>query len=382
MTSPDLEQFELGRAKLLTAIGEPQDLTFIRTPGNVGDQLIHAGARQLLSPLRYREVCISEVHGLEGDVALLGGGGAWCGVYQSLPGYLPRIEERFARVIVLPSTFDTKVDRIREILSHTRATVFAREKVSYSMIRDLCAAEIAHDCAFYFDFRPYRQKGRGVLTAFRTDQESAFRAVPSGNQDISATCGSLEKWLGIISNHELVRTDRAHVTIAGAMLGKRVEYLASNYFKVPAIVDYSLRGFPVTRLPEDWLAALEASSLELTDSEYIRRLITGITTIVPTGATFILVDSDRIGTFPLNGQKRLPFLERNGVFWGPPGSDQQAISELERMRRSGAHYIVFAWLAFWWFDQYAGFRDYLRSTFPCLLENESLVVFDLRSRGT
>ncbi len=99
MNPPDRRRFELSRAKLLAAIGKPQDITFIRTPGNVGDQLIHAGARQLLSPLRYREVDLSKVHSCEGEVALLGGGGAWCGVYQSLPGYLPRIEERFERVI-------------------------------------------------------------------------------------------------------------------------------------------------------------------------------------------------------------------------------------------------------------------------------------------
>ncbi len=249
------------------------------------------------------------------------------------------------------------------------------------MIRELCSAEIAHDCAFYFNFEPYRQEGHGMLTAFRTDQESAFRAVPPGNQDISATCGSLEKWFEIIASHALVRTDRAHVTIAAAMLGKRVEYLTSNYYKVPAIVDYSLQGFPVTRLPKDWLAAIEASSSELTETEYLRRLISGITAHVPDGATFILVDTDQIGTLPLKGQKRLPFLERNGVFWGPPGDDQQAISELERMRRSGAQFIVFAWLAFWWFDQYPDFLCHLRENYRALLEDQAMVVFDLRSGG-
>jgi len=381
MTLPDYRRFELSRAKLLAAIGQPRDLTFIRTPGNVGDQLIHAGARQLLSPLRFREVDLPEARRSEGEVALLGGGGAWCGVYQSLPGYLPLIEERFERVIVLPSTFDTKIDRIRKILAETRALVFAREEVSYGMIRDLCSSEIAHDCAFYFDFEPYRQKGHGLLTAFRTDQESAFRAVPPGNQDISATCGTLDKWLHIISSHEFVRTDRAHVTIAAALLGKRVEYLASNYFKVPAIVDYSLQGFPVKRLPADWLADIDASGSEFTDAEFLRRLVSGITTIVPPEATFILVDTDQLGTFPLEGQKRLPFLEHNGVYWGPPGNDAQAISELERMRRSGARFIVFAWLAFWWFDQYPEFLRHLRDNYRSVLEDRTLVVFDLQSRG-
>ena len=158
---------------------------------------------------------------------------------------------------------------------------------------------------------------------------------------------------------------------------KRI-YLARN-IRSTSELDYSLQGFPVTRLPGDWLAAMEEGGSELTDSEHIRRLISGITTIVPPGATFILVDTDQIGTFPLQGQKRLPFLERDGVFWGPPGSEEQAISELERMRRSGAQYIVFAWLAFWWFDQYPAFLRHLRDNYRALLEDRDLVVFDLQS---
>ena len=36
--------------------------------------------------------------------------------------------------------------------------------------------------------------------------------------------------------------------IAAALLGKRVEYEASSYHKVPAIAEYALRQYPVTRL--------------------------------------------------------------------------------------------------------------------------------------
>ena len=42
-----------------------------------------------------------------------------------------------------------------------------------------------------------------------------------------------------------MRTDRAHVMIAAAMLGKPVEYAASNYHKLPAIAEWSLDAFPV-----------------------------------------------------------------------------------------------------------------------------------------
>ena len=87
-----------------------------------------------------------------------------------------------------------------------------------------------------------------MLTAYRNDGEATRRYLPDGNNDISVTCESLDEFLWTIARHELVRTDRAHVTIAAAMLGKQVEYAASNYHKVPAIVAYSLGGLPVCRV--------------------------------------------------------------------------------------------------------------------------------------
>jgi hypothetical protein len=39
------------------------------------------------------------------------------------------------------------------------------------------------------------------------------------------------------------------VMLAAAMLGKRVRYRASRYHKLPAIAEWSLRGFPVRPAP-------------------------------------------------------------------------------------------------------------------------------------
>lgn len=369
---------ERSRDKILRAIGRPRDVTFIRTPGNIGDHLIHAGTRQLLASLPFREVALQDVEQCAGDTALLGGGGAWCGPFQSLPRNLTQIEERFERVIILPSSFDTAIPIVRETLERTRATIFAREKVSFEMVRDICDADLAHDCAFYFDYQPYVREGSGVLTAFRTDQESAFSAVPKNNNDISATCNDLEDWLQTIARYSLVRTDRAHVTIGAAMLGKKVEYLGSSYHKVPAIVDFSLAGFPITKLPPDWLAVEKIDDTHLTDAEHIRRIIAGVTGLMSTGSKFLFVDNDQLGNFSFNGLVRIPFLERDGRYWGPPGDDQHAIDELDRMRREGAKFIVFSWVAFWWLEHYVGFHRHLRDNHHCLHEDETMVVFDLR----
>ena len=247
-------EIETSRAKLLDALGDSPDVVFIRAYGNLGDDLIYAGTRQLLAGMPYREVSMLNLADVRGHTALIAGSGGWCQPYQEMPRFLAPIEERFERVIILPSSFDVSVESVRHALAKTRARVFAREAESYRQIQNLCAAELAHDCAFFFDYTPYRQKGAGILNAFRTDKESALASLPNDNRDISIACSSLDDWLWTIARHQIIRTDRAHVMIAAALLGKQVEYCASNYHKVPAIAEYALRQFPVTRIPAEHCA--------------------------------------------------------------------------------------------------------------------------------
>jgi O-methyltransferase len=106
-----------------------------------------------------------------------------------------------------------------------------------------------------------------------------------------------------------------------------------------------------------------------------------LASIVPPGAAFLFVDEGQlVGAVPA-GRRAIPFLERDGQYWGPPADDQSAIRELERLRQAGAGFIAFAWPAFWWLDHYAGFAGWIRSRFPCLLSSDRLVVFDLRTES-
>ncbi|HEY6333424.1 MAG TPA: glycosyltransferase [Blastocatellia bacterium] len=241
-------EVEASRNKLLRAIDTAHDLTFIRGNGNIGDHLIYAGSRRLLSEFTYREVSITNLDGITGHTALISGGGAWCLPYHDMPAFLPDIESRFEQVIILPSSFDISEESVRKALTATRALVFAREPKSFQQIRSICRAEIAHDCAFFFDYSPFVRPGQGILLAYRTDKECAAGAVPDGNNDISTTCESLDQWLWTIARYETVKTDRAHVMIAAALLRKRVLYKTSSYHKVPSIAEYALNRYPV--LPE------------------------------------------------------------------------------------------------------------------------------------
>jgi SAM-dependent methyltransferase len=104
-----------------------------------------------------------------------------------------------------------------------------------------------------------------------------------------------------------------------------------------------------------------------------------IAALIPPEEAFVLVDQGKFGGTITAGRRAIPFLERDGRYWGSPPDDETAIRELDRLRRSGAGFMVFAWPAFWWLDHYTGLREHLRSHFRCVMENERLVVFDLRS---
>ncbi|MDQ3706232.1 MAG: polysaccharide pyruvyl transferase family protein [Chloroflexota bacterium] len=100
--------------------------------------------------------------------------------------------------------------------------------------------------------------------------------------------------------------------------------------------------------------------------------------LVPLGATFILVDEERWGGGQaLAGRRTLPFLERDGRYWGLPADSGTAIAELERLRNEGAQYIVFMWPSFWWLSYYHEFHSYLRQNYSTLSDNERILVFSL-----
>lgn len=251
MASPGhSDRVEHSRDEILQAVGEQSDLVFVRGCGDAEGELASAGARELLSGHVYREIDVEELPRTRGHTAVISGGeGFNARDHGLMPHVLAVAEMRFERVVLLPSTFDTSVDAVRDVLSHTRAVIFARERDSYRQIQPLCDAHLAHDCAFFFGYAPYGHAGSGVLQAFRTDAESAReREISPENDDISLTAGTLERWLQKIASHELIQTDRPCVAIAGALLGKTVEYDSSDCFDVQAIVDYALDGFSVRPL--------------------------------------------------------------------------------------------------------------------------------------
>jgi len=118
----------------------------------------------------------------------------------------------------------------------------------------------------------------------------------------------------------------------------------------------------------DWTRKVRRTLLEL------RRVASGSEVVV-------LVDQASFGEPELDGLRVAPFPELDGRFGGYPPDDDVAIEELERARGQGARFLAVAWPAFWWLTHYARWGEHVRSRFPCLLENDRIVVFDLHSGG-
>jgi hypothetical protein len=115
--------------------------------------------------------------------------------------------------------------------------------------------------------------------------------------------------------------------------------------------------------------------------EQLREATQELDALIPSGDDLILVDQGDWGNEIPADRRAIPFMERNGNYGGPPPDDAAAIQEFERLQRFEPSFMVFGWPAFWWLDYYSEFNRYLRSRFRCILQNDRLVVFDLRPRA-
>ena len=99
---------------------------------------------------------------------------------------------------------------------------------------------------------------------------------------------------------------------------------------------------------------------------------------IPVGSSFVSIDDNHwTTTADFHGRSRIPFTEDHGGYAGPPLDDQEAIRELEKQRDSAASYAVIPWSCFWYFDTYKKFGDYLRNSFPNVVDHELVRIYAL-----
>lgn len=114
------------------------------------------------------------------------------------------------------------------------------------------------------------------------------------------------------------------------------------------------------------------------DWEVMTGAADGLRKLVQPGEPFIFIDLDQLRALIAIGSRAIPFMERDGAFWGAPPDDLTAIAELERLRKTdGLRLLIFASPAFWWLEHYPGFHRHIRQSFACVTRSDHLIAFDL-----
>ncbi len=276
-------------------------LIYLPNPGNAGDSVIAAATYQLFDrlALSYETPRFGRFDPLQ-RVVVYGGGGNLVGPSTFSARVACALHHRAKRFIILPHTikdvdqllesFGPNVDVIcREqhsfayVSSHaTRANVLRMDDMAFSLSPDAILtatakfsgiAELAHFAKEKLFGRENIPGLANVLRAsnvsrarralevlqhssrlycLRTDGERTDIAIPADNVDLSkvfafgvetkpvATLATREV-LRFLSRFDEIHTNRLHMAISAALLGKAVKFYPNSYFKCRAVYDYSMR---------------------------------------------------------------------------------------------------------------------------------------------
>ena len=268
--------------------GSGEDILYVSNPGNAGDSLIAAATFQALraAGLRWRLVDHRNLDAktTKDALVLYAGGGNLVRYYPDARRFIAAHHRGAGRLVLLPHTIDGHEDLLAEL--GPNVDLIARDRRSFRHIRAHAPGarhHLMHDIALYLDIgelrsgplrpaapptmraaarlafqgwrrlRKRRPPAGRVLNAFRTDREATGIERPTGNFDLSSLYSgwaapevfariAARDFLAIAERYDEIRTNRLHVGIAGALLGKRVILHDNSYGKNRAIWEHSLAG--------------------------------------------------------------------------------------------------------------------------------------------
>jgi exopolysaccharide biosynthesis predicted pyruvyltransferase EpsI len=275
----------------LGSLPRDEKIYFFANPGGAGDALIALATYQLFNRLGidYRIVDVSQPFEPAGKIMVYGGGGNLVEYYGTARKVIGKYYPFVKKLVILPHTIRANEDLLAGFRAN--ADIICRERVSYEHVKKhaskanvllmddlafcLDAASVVKNKSFSADLRVRRllprdflftllfvarqlpgkisrPAGWRTLNAFRKDLESLRRPFPPDNVDLSTLFGHgcdsealafyvSRRVLKIIDRYRLVRTDRLHICIAAALLGKEVEFFSNSYYKCEAVYQFSMK---------------------------------------------------------------------------------------------------------------------------------------------
>ncbi len=236
-----------------------KQVVYCANPGNAGDAIIAHATFQLFEKLDIKPEIIKHEEIVNDKIIFYAGGGNLVeGKYKNAYHFINNNYRQNQEIILLPHTVHG-YDEL--LLSAKNLTIFCREKTSYQYLQAIGFPSerlfLSHDMAFHLSktsFQEYLRKGEGIANCFRTDQESARTSdIPNDNLDISLSWNSglwhrpdfaknvTHNLASYLSAFETVKTDRLHVAILAAIMGKKVVLYPNNYYKIKAVYEYSIK---------------------------------------------------------------------------------------------------------------------------------------------
>lgn len=201
----------------------------------------------------------AKIHDSTADVVLICGGGAindlWCGLH-TLKNVI--VNNPQATIIVTPHSYWFYKTHFPRLFKNTKQEInlYCRERYSYNLLRSMNLPNnvyvyLSHDLAFYLtktDFRPIN--GNYDLICPRQDVESVVNWRVQSSEDSNAIVGDIslfcyfDDFVKLIERSRRVFTDRLHVAILSAILGKETFLFPNYYHKNKGVYELTLHNYP------------------------------------------------------------------------------------------------------------------------------------------
>ena len=263
--------FTIDSTELLKTLHSLGNFSYIINPGNMGDMLIASATMQFFD----NNNLTNNIDNYSSETIVYGGGGLWTSDYEKRwIKFLP-VFARAKRIVILPSSFN-KCQKLINIMDE-RFVVFCREYKSYDyLISTNSKAKIIldHDMALriqkeILSFAPQindlernilnqvidEMKKVSLIAKFmRKDLEKIKNYETDFDLSSSGFCDhdtnrdyidfNSQLMLCAVDSVDAIITDRLHVAIAGALMGKEVYILDNSYGKLSSVYKHSLSDNP------------------------------------------------------------------------------------------------------------------------------------------
>lgn len=223
---------------------------FVVNQGNWGDALIRYGALRFLrfhnfefAAIGYKDAMkisagrLKRWTGQEKPPMVFNGGGVFTGFYKGGKQF-GKLRSRFGQTLIMPNTLKMP---IADMGLQDGDVLFRRDH--FESAETGPETPFCHDMAFFIG--PLSStKGAGTGNFFRQDVEAPtdFK-FPKNNRDLSAEgtqSSPVMPFFEELAQYTTINTNRLHVAIGGALLGRKVNLHPNSYFKNKAIFKSSL----------------------------------------------------------------------------------------------------------------------------------------------